>query len=197
MKFRTEVVRSKNLRKSKAYKIFNAVAILIFLFVILLSGNLLGNDSIIVRWFSEHYHAIVRPAILVFAGIVVIFSLVASSAVRTPIRLGSIEIDDQEVRYLENDEVKDSFPLKRVNSVFFEFTSMRNRSNPAGCMNYLVFKTDSGNWSYEIVVGNEINKSELGEVLTTIDSKAPVTIKYALLLKRLFKDKDFKTLRTI
>jgi len=195
--FRTEVVKSKNLRKSKAYKVFNAVAIFILLFIALLSSNLLGDNSMIVQWINEHYHNLVSPAILVFAGIIVAFSLVSSSMIRTPDRLGSIEIDENGIRFLVEDEIKETIQTEQIQSIVFEFFSSRNRSNPAGCMNYLNLKTREGIKTFEIVIGNELNKSDLGEMLMEINKKIPVSVKYGYFLKKLFKDKDFKTLRTI
>jgi hypothetical protein len=194
--FRTEVVKSKNLRKSNIFKAFNGVALFIIFFVIILSLNILGNDSVIVQWVQEHYRTVISPTLMVLALIIIVFSMVTSSLVRTPSRLGSIELDENEIRYLEHDELVETIPHDQITQIVFEFYSRRMRSNPAGCMNYLLLKTKNGSKTYEIVVGNELHKAQLGETFEMINKKLPVTIRYAYFLKRIFKDKDFKGLKT-
>lgn len=195
--FRTEVVKSKNLRKSKAYKVFNAVVIFILLFFIIFSTALSGEGSTIANWIHEHYSEFIRPAIMVFAVIVVVFSMVVSAQARSPKRLGSIEIDETEIRYIEHDTVIETINMNNINSVVFEYYSKRMSGNPAGCMNYLTLKTNEGNKTYEIVVGNDMNKAQLGETLERINQNIPVAVKYANLFKKLLKDKDFKRLKTL
>lgn len=195
--FRTEVVKSKNLRKSTAFKISNAVALFILLFIVLLSTNIFGSESFIVQWINENYKTIVSPVIMGLALVIIIFSIVTSSLVRAPQRLGTIEIDTEEIRYLEHDEVVETIQIIDISKVVFEFYSHRMRGNPAGCMNYLMLKTKKETKIFEIVVGNQLQKSELGDVLLRINNTVPVFIKYAYFLKKLFKDKDFKQLKSI
>jgi hypothetical protein len=189
--FRTEVVKSKNLRKTAAFKLANTIAFFLLFFIIILTTNILGSDSVIIKWIHEHYSTIVSPILLTLAVAIVIFSMVSSSFIRSPKRLGSIEIDENEIRYLENDEIIETLPIEEISKINFEYYSTRLRSNPAGCMNYLTFFTRKENKTYEIVVGNSMDKASLGEELERLSKKIETQVRYTNLIKKMLKDKDF------
>lgn len=190
--FRTEVVASKNIRKSVFYKIFNGFAIVVFLCIVLLMSNIFGSDSTVQKFIYAHYNEVIRPVILGLAFIIFITSMLVRNAMKSPKRLGSLEMDENEIRYLVNDELQETVWLKDVQSIEFEYYSFRMRGNPMGCMNYLTLKNAHGEKTYEIVIANTMVKAEFGELLRKINQKIPVKVNYAYFLKRILKDSDFK-----
>jgi hypothetical protein len=191
--YRTSVVKSRNLRKTAAFKLSNAIAIFLLLFIVLLSSKIMGDQSAIATWIRDHYSTVVSPMVLAIAVLIIVFSMVTSSLIRSPQRLGSLEIDTDEIRYLEHDEINETIAIEDLSRVTFEFFSGRMRGNPAGCMNYLtLFMKNGSSKKFEIEVGNTLEKEELGESLARINKKAPVKVMYSYFLKQLFKDKVFK-----
>src|SRR5690606_27963241 len=110
--FRTEVVASKNIRKSAFYKVFNGFAIVVFLSIVLLMSNIFGPDSAVQKLINEHYNDVIRPVILGLALVIFVTSMLVRNAMKSPKRLGSIEMDENEVRYLVNDELQETVLLK-------------------------------------------------------------------------------------
>lgn len=190
--FRTEVVASKNIRKTVFYKVYNAIAIVVFVAILLMVSNVFSPESAIQKFISEHYNDVIRPAILIIAFLIFITSMLVRNAMKSPKRLGSLEMDENEVRYLVNDELQETVQMKDVQSVEFEFYSFRMRGNPMGCMNYLTFKNYHGEKTYEIVIANTLVKAEFGELLRKINQKIPVKVTYAYFLRKILKDSDFK-----
>jgi hypothetical protein len=190
--FRTEVVQSKNLRKSLFFKIYNAIAILMVLFIFSITFKMYGPDSTMGKFITENYNNIIQPIVMGVALILIMASMYTRNATKSPKRLGSLEIDETTIRYLVDDEVKETLLISDLKSVDFEFFSFAMRGNPRGCMNYLTLKTKDEVKNYEIVIGNTLIKSELGDILKTINKQVAVNVNYAYFLKKLFGDRDFK-----
>ncbi|MDA3930345.1 MAG: hypothetical protein PF541_15450 [Prolixibacteraceae bacterium] len=190
--FRTEVVKSKNLRKTIFFKIYNVLAFLIFLFIISMMLKIWGEDSTINTFITENYTSIVQPVIMGLALVLFLFSMWVRNAAKSPQRLGSIELDENELKYLENDELVETISLENVDNIEFEFFSFRMKGNPMGCMNYLSLNNRSGSKNYEIVIPNTMVKAEFGELLSRINKQTPVKIKFSYFLKQVFGDSDFK-----
>lgn len=190
--FRTEVVKTRNLRKTVFFKIYNAIAILLFLFVLSVILHLFGKDSAIEIYIQENYTSVFQPAVMAVALAIFAFSIYTKNAAKNPKRLGSVEIDENEIRYLIEDELHETLSFSEVKSIEFEFFSFRMRGNPMGSMNYLTFHTNSGDKAYEIVIANSLVKAEFGELLSNLNKNIPVTVKFAYFLKRIIGDNDFK-----
>ena len=190
--FRTEVVKSKNFRKTKLFKIYNVLSLLILGFILAMVLNLWGSESAIGKFIAENYSNIVQPVVLAIALVLFVTSIVIRNAARSPKRLGSLEADQNEIRYLVDDEVQETIALSSVESIDFEFYSFRMRGNPMGCMNYLTINKRDGSKTYEIVIANSLVKAEFGSLLADINKKVPVKVTYSYFLKRIFKDNDFK-----
>ncbi|MFA9389858.1 MAG: hypothetical protein ACERKD_08615 [Prolixibacteraceae bacterium] len=189
---RTEVVASKNIRKTVFYKVYNVLAIAVFAFILLMVLNVFGPDTTMGKLINENYNNVIRPAILALAFLIFVFSMISRSSMKSPKRLGSIEIDENEIRYLVEDELKETIAIGAIKNIEFEFYSFRMRGNPMGCMNYLKLDTTQGEKNYEIVIANTLIKAELGEILGKINQKVPVKVTYSYFLKKLMKDPDFK-----
>lgn len=190
--FRTEVVKSKNLRKSLFYKIYNAIAIILLAFIVSITLKLYGEDSSIYKLIQDNYTNIVQPLIMGIALLLFGISMYTRNAAKNPKRLGSIEIDENEIHYLVDDELQETILLSDIDSIDFEFFSFRMRGNPMGCMNYLTLNSKKGQKMFEIVIANTMVKAEFGELLQTINTKTPVKVKFAYFLKRILGDSDFK-----
>lgn len=190
--FRTEVVASKNIRKTLFFKIYNVVAVLVFAFILLMVLNVFGPETAIGKLIQEHYNDVIRPAVLILAFIIFISSMISKSATKSPKRLGSVEIDENEIRYLVEDELKETISIDELSSIEFEFFSFRMRGNPMGCMNYLKLNKPNETKTFEIVIANSLTKADLGDILRTINKKKPVKVTYTYFLKKLLKDNDFK-----
>ena len=189
--FRTEVVKSKNIRKTIFYKIFNIIAVCIMLFVLSLVFKIWGDSSPINEYMNKNYESIIQTVVLVLALLVFVTSIITSSLAKSAKRLGSIEIDENEIRYLVNDEVQEKIEINTIDSIKFELYSFKMRGNPQGCMNYLTINKGEQPKTYELVLENTMIKAQLGETLALINQKIPVKINYAYWLKRIFKDSDF------
>lgn len=190
--FRTEVVKSKNLRKSIFFKIYNAIALILLAFILSITLKLYGEESSIYQLIQDNYSNIVQPVVMGVALLLFVMSMYTRNSAKNPKRLGSIEIDEQEIRYLVEDELQETIPYSEIDSIEFEFFSFRMQGNPMGCMNYLTLNSKKGEKKFEIVIANSLVKSEFGELLRNINKKTPVKVKFAYFLKRIFKDSDFK-----
>lgn len=190
--FRTEVVKSKNIKKTLFYKIFNFTAVVIMLFVFSLIFKVWGESSSINEYINKNYEGVIKPVVLVLALLVFVTSIITNSLAKSAKRLGSIEIDEKEIRYLVNDEVQEKIDLNTIESIKFEFYSFKMRGNPQGSMNYFTINQPANSKTYELVLENTIIKAKLGETLALINKQIPVKITYAYWLKRIFKDRDFQ-----
>lgn len=190
--FRTEVVTSKNIRKTVFYKIYNVVALLVFLFILMILLNVFSADSAAGKFIQDNYNSVIRPGILILAFLIFIMSTVIRSSSKSPKRLGTLEMDENEIKYLVNDEVQETIPVNELKSIEFEYYSFRMRGNPVGCMNYLKLENNHGTKTYEIVIANSMVKAEFGDLLSKINQKVKVNVTYAYFLKKLLKDQDFK-----
>lgn len=190
--FRTEIVKSKNLRKNDFFVIINALLVFVIAFVLLLSSNLLdSSDSFIVRTINDNYRNFVSPALIVLALVMLALTFLASYMSRTPQRLGSMEIDSNEIKYIENDEIKETIKVADISKLAFELCSTQSKSNPAGCMNYLIIKTQNKTRTYELVLHNIEDKKLLSKELTMISRQTSVAVRYSSFSKRIIKDKYF------
>ncbi|HKK81322.1 MAG TPA: hypothetical protein VJ909_03695 [Prolixibacteraceae bacterium] len=190
--FRTEVVKSKNLRKSIIFKVYNAISIILLIFIIALVTKIFPEESEIGKFINENYTSIIQPVVMGIAFFLIIISIYTRNASKNPKRIGSLELDTNEARFLIDDEVQETIALDKVKSIEFEFFSFRMRGNPMGCMNYLTFFTNDEDKNYEIVIANTMVKAELGDLLREINKTTPVKVKYAYFLKKIFGDRDFK-----
>lgn len=188
---RTEVLQTKNLRKSLLFKIVNIVAILLMLFILFASKIFESNEQI-KQLFADNYRTIIRPTIYALTIIIIGISLYVNSKIKSPIRLGAIEIDEDEFRYIEHDEILETYKVENLKAIDFEFYSIRMRSNPLGALNYLTLQTKDGKRSFEITVGNNMEKAELGDLFRKMNTKIPVTIRFSYFMKKLLKDKDLQ-----
>ena len=186
---RTEVLQTKNLRKSILFKILNVLAILIVIFI-LFGSKIFGSNEEIKQLFADNYNTIIRPAIYAITVIILGVSFYTTSKIKSPKRLGALEIEEDEIRYIEHDEVLETYKISDLKGINFEFYSIRMRSNPLGALNYLTLITRNGERMFEITVGNSMEKAELGELFRKMNEKIPVKIKFAYFLKKLLKDKD-------
>ncbi|MGF7139263.1 hypothetical protein [Roseimarinus sediminis] len=191
--FRTEVIKTKNLRKTGFYKAFNAFSIVFLLFIILLTLNIFGEDTLIGKLDSEEYNNIVQPVVLGVALLILLTSSYMRNAAKNASRLGTLEIDQDKIVYLVQDEIQETFGLEGIERIEFEFFSTRMRGNPIGGMNYFtLFPKNGESKTYELVIANSMVKAEFGELLEKINQKVPVEVTYSYFLKKLFKDSDFK-----
>jgi hypothetical protein len=190
--FRTEVVQSKNLRKSLIFKIYNAISIILLVFIIALVTKMFPEDGAFGKFINENYTSVIQPVVMGIAFFLIIVSIYTRNASKNPKRLGSLELDTNEARFLVDDEVQETIQLSNVEHIEFEFFSFRMRGNPMGCMNYLTFFTNGDSKNYEIVIANTMVKAELGDILREINKTTPVKVKYAYFLKKIFGDRDFK-----
>lgn len=191
--FRTEVIKTNNLRKKPFYKLFSAFTIVFVLFILVLSLNIFDEDTIIGKLDSEQYNNIVQPIVLSVALLVLLVSVYMRNAAKNAKRLGTLEIDEEKVVYLVQDEIQETIELESIERVEFEYYSFRMRGNPIGGMNYLtLFQKNGESKTYELVIANTMVKAEFGELLERINQKLPVKVSYAYFMKRIFKDSDFK-----
>ncbi|MDA3817993.1 MAG: hypothetical protein PF486_11500 [Prolixibacteraceae bacterium] len=190
--FRTEVVKSKNLRKSIIFKVYNAISIILLVFIIALVTKIIPPETEIGKFINENYTSVIQPLVMGVAFFLIIVSIYTRNASKNPKRLGSLELDTKEARFLVDDEVQETISIEQVKHIEFEFFSFRMRGNPMGGMNYLTFYTNGEAKNYEIVIANTMVKSELGDLLREINQTTPVKVKFAYFLKRIFGDRDFK-----
>lgn len=189
---RTEVLQTKNLRKSILFKAVNIIAVLIVLFILSISLNLFGSSESINQFFADNYDKVVKPVIYGVALLIIVVSMYTNSKIKSPKRLGTLEIEENEFRYIEHDEVLETYQLEDLKAIDFEFYSIRMRSNPNGALNYLTLTTKTEQRTFEISVGNSMEKAELGNILKSMNQKIPVSINFSYSLKKLFKDKDLQ-----
>ena len=188
---RTEVLQTKNLRKSIIFKIAQILAFVILLIFLAIFFVFKGNEQV-QQLLAENYDTIIKPAILGIAVVIFGINMYTTSKIKSPIRLGSLEIEEEEIRYIEHDEILETYKIEDLNAINFEFFSIRMRSNPLGGLNYLTLQTKDGKRQFEITVGNTMEKAELGDLFRKINTKTPVTIHFSYFMKKLLKDKDLK-----
>lgn len=150
--FRTEVVKSKNLRKTLFFKIYNVLAILMVLFIFSITFKVYPPDSTMGQFIAKNYNNIIQPIVMGVALVLIMASSYTRNSSKSPKRLGSLEIDDATFRYLVEDEVVETIDINTIESLEFEFFSFAMRGNPRGCMNYLTLKTKSEVKIYEILI---------------------------------------------
>lgn len=190
--FKTDVVNSKNIRKTTGYKIVQIILIPFLLFFFSLSLNLFGSDSAIQTFFrGENSQAFRQLSILIVLG-VLIFSMIVRARLKNPAKLGSVEIDDNGLKFIDNDHSEQTYRWSELDKVSFEFFSTSNSANPRGCLNYFTLLKNQNKNTFEILIDNSLTKAEIGELLREINKKVPVKIKYRALYKIIFGDNDFK-----
>jgi hypothetical protein len=190
--FKTEVVDSKNIRKTTVYKIIQIILIIILLFFFSLSFHIFGKDSAIESFISNNYRVVIQPIMMVIVVFVVVFSMIMRARMKNPRVLGSVEIDENELKFIGIDSTVKTYRWSELEGVNFEFFSTSNRNNQRGCLNYLTILKDSNYETFEIIVENSLSKSELGDIFREINIKVPVKIRYSTLFKMIFRDVDFK-----
>jgi len=188
---KTQVVDSKNIRKTKVYKIIQIVLILLLLFFFSLSFHIFGKNSEIEKFIQTNYQGVIQPILMVIVVLVVLFSMIMRGRMKNPKILGSVEIDENEFKFTRVDDTIRSYRWSDLEGVDFEFFSTSNRNNQRGCLNYLTLK-GSDSEMFEITIENSLIKSELGEILRVVNKKVPVTVRYSTLFKMIFRDNDFK-----
>lgn len=186
--FKTEVVNSRNIGKTTAYKVFIVIFTIIIFTFIASSYNLFGENFALKKFLRQHSQII--PIIIFIPAVAV--SIITRSRLRNPIILGQLEMDENEMRYIANDESVQTYSWSGYDNISFKFFSTRTTNNPKGCLNYLTLIKNKDKKTFEIVIENSLTKAEFGDLLREINKKVTVKIKYASLLKILFKDSDLK-----
>jgi hypothetical protein len=190
--FKTQVVDSRNIRKTVAYKVGRIVLIPILLFLIALSFHFFGKDSAIERFFRENQSSIMQPFAI---GIIILglgLSIMMKMRLKNPMILGNLEMDEKGYRFIYNEKVEYSGYWNDTRFVSFEFYSSANSKNPRGCMNYLTILDKNGVKTFEFLIESSLVKADLGEFLRQLKTKIPIKITYAIPMKRVFHDNDFK-----
>jgi hypothetical protein len=190
--FKTEVVDSRNIRKTTVYKIIQIILIFILLLFFSLSFHIFGKDSVLESYISDNYRSVIQPIMMIIVFFVVVFSMIMRARMKNPRILGSVEMNENEFKFIGIDNTAKSYRWSELEGVTFEFFSTSNRNNQRGCLNYLTILGNSTCETFEIIVENSLNKSELGELFREINNKVPVRIRYSSLFKMIFRDNDFK-----
>jgi hypothetical protein len=190
--FKTQVVDSRNIRKTIGYKVIQIVLIPVLLFIIALSFHLFGHDSAIEKFFRENQSSIMRPIAFTIIILALGFSLITKSRMKNPRLLGNIELDEKGFRFLANNNIEYSGSWDNTRFVSFEYFSSANINNPRGCQNYLTIVDVEGIKTYEITIESSLIKADLGEILRSVNTKIPVRVRYTTPLKKIFRDNDFK-----
>jgi len=188
---RTEVVQTKKFRKSLFYKASQVIILLFALFLFFVSLEIVDKESIAGKLFPGSNNALYQSILFGFVFVFFIFSMIITSQMKNPARLGALEIDEKEVRFFHNDQLIESYAWADLRKLSFEFFSTRQRKNPLGSMNYLTLHSGTGQKTYEIIVENSLIKEELGDLLSNIQKTIPVEVRYTIWLKRLIGDKAF------
>jgi hypothetical protein len=191
--FKTQVVNSRNIRKTLIYKIMRIIFILFLLFMVAMLFHLFGKDSSVEVFFRDSQTSVIRQVAILFIIIAAGgISFVGKSRLRNLQILGNIELDKKGFHFLSNDQTEYLKDWSEIRFITFEFFSSSNANNPRGCFNYLTFFGQQDVKTYEIVIENSLVKAELGEFLREINHKIPVKVKYVSLFKNMFRDRDFK-----
>lgn len=185
-----QVVNSRNLSKTLLYKIIIAVLVLFFLFLFALSSNWFGEGSALETFFFKNESSIMSPISIGLVIIAVAFSVVMRSRMRNPIPLGVLELDEQGYTFAGMNNAQTRGTWNNARYVAFEFFSVASINNPKGCLNYLTIVDNLGIHTFEILIESSLAKSGLGDQLRQINMKVPVKVKYAHLIKKIFRDKD-------
>ncbi|MCF8358601.1 MAG: hypothetical protein K9H26_07565 [Prolixibacteraceae bacterium] len=192
MVFKTEVVASRNFRKTIAYKIIEVLSYIMLVIVLSALIQIIVPKTSVSEFINENYDKYIQPLIIPLVLILVAFSITTKAMMKNPKMLGIIEIDENEIRFFVNDELKETNRWEKIQKVKFEYFSQQYRNNPKGCMNYLTLYSGFGEKTYEIVIKNALTKAELADILSKINKKIPVRIKYARAVNRLFGDSVLK-----
>ena len=190
--FKTEVVDSRNIRKTSVFKIVQIILIVFLLFFFALSFHIFGQDSALENFFRINNEGIIQPIALSIIIIAVVFQMTMRARSKNPRILGSVELDENDFKFSGIDNTVKSFRWSELEGVTFEFFSTCNRNNPRGCFNYLTMLRNLDQETYEIIIENSLVKSDFGEILRVINKKVPVRIKYSVPLKMILRDNDFK-----
>jgi hypothetical protein len=190
--FKTQVVDSRNIRKTVVYQVFEFVVTPLLFIFILLSFNVFGAESPITQFYKSDAGHSVNNIFLLLIVVIVAISYIGSSRAKKPRILGQLEMDENGIKYSEDNQPEISYLWNSVDKLTFEFFSIPNRNNPKGCMNYLTLYTGNEKKIFEIVIENSLAKAGLGELLNEINRRVPVKVTYAILYKIIRKDKDFK-----
>ena len=190
--FKTQVVDSRNFRKTITFKILRILLIPILLFLVAISLRLFGKDSAIETFLHNNQTTVMQPLAIAIMMIAVAMSLIMKSRMKNPRLLGIIEMDDNGFRYLVNDKIEYTEHWRETSFILLEFYSTTNRNNPTGCMNYLTIVDQNGLKNFEIVVENSLMKADLGELLRQINQKVPIKVRYTIPIKKIIGDKDLK-----
>jgi len=184
------VVNSRNLTKTLLYKIILTLLVLFFLFLFALSSNWFGEGSALETFFFKNESSVMTPISIGIVIIAVILSVVTRSRMRNPIPLGTLELDEQGYTFTGMDNGQTRGTWNNARYVVLEFFSVAKMNNPKGCLNYLTIVDNLGTHTYEILIESSLAKSGLGDQLRQINTKVPVKVKYAQLIKQIFRDKD-------
>lgn len=190
--FKSKIVNSRNIRKTVWYKVIQIIIIAVLLFFIASAYHLFGVDTLVRDFLKGHDARFINTISysIIFLGI--IFVMISRNRLKNPKILGEIELDENELRIIEKDEVTSRYEWNSLEGVVFEFYSVAGRNNPLGCINYLTIIKNSNKKTFEILIENSLTKADLGDTLKAVSSKVPVKVNYSIWLKRIIKDADFK-----
>jgi hypothetical protein len=127
--FRTEVVESKNLRKTVFFKIYNGISILLLILIIVIISKVFPPESTIGKFIAENYTSIIQPVVMGVAFLLIIMSVYTRNSSKNPKRIGSLELDTNEARFLINDELQETIKVDDVDSVDFVFYQNERQSD--------------------------------------------------------------------
>jgi hypothetical protein len=190
--FRTQVVDSRNIRKTVAYKVGQIILIPVLLFLVAISFHVFGKDSAIEKFFRENQSSVIQPIVIVIVVLAVMMSIMMKSRMKNPRILGNLEMDEKGFRFLYNDKEQYSGKWSDTRFVSFEFYSSANINNPRGCMNYLTIVDLNGVKTFEFLIESSLVKADLGEFLRELRMKIPIKVSYSTPMKKIFRDNDFK-----
>jgi len=190
--FKSQIVDSRNIRKTLAYKVGRIILIPVLLFLVALSFHVFGKDSAIETFFRENQSSVVQPIAFVIIIIALVMSFIMKSRIRNPRILGNFEMDELGFRLFFNDKTEYTGYWSNTRFLMFEFYSSATVNNPRGCMNYLTIVDKNGVKTFEFLIESALVKADLGEFLRVLKSKIPVRINYAIPMRKIFRDNDFK-----
>lgn len=190
--FKTQVVNSRNIRRTKAFKITITIFVIMLIMMALLSSGIFVLTPELRDFLQKNHESIIRPVAILLIILAAGLSIFIKSRMKNPIFIGNIELDDKGYRFIVDGKVEYACEWAKTRFVKFEFLSEARFKNPLGCQNYLTIVDNQGIRTYEIIIENSLIKANLGEMLRLINNKVPVKVDYTIPLKNIFKDNDLK-----
>jgi hypothetical protein len=112
--FKTEVVNSRNIQKTVFAKILYIFLIFIIFFLIFSHFNLWGEKSQMGTFLQDVYSNFFRYIAIGIIILGVILSIIMKSRMKNPNILGSVEIDESELRFISVDNQMQTFSWENI-----------------------------------------------------------------------------------